>query len=117
MKYRRSVSIFDIKWFSSNITDSDAAVNAYRNNVLTELHEFAIRRSNIVTGFDSDSRLFVFLRQQLDYSKERPQIDQALADSLIIMNLEGTDPDKGIFKTVAEVKNSVGLPCRSISNI
>jgi hypothetical protein len=107
-KYKRSVAIFDLKWFAANILHSEATVNAYRTYILSNLHEFALPgRSNIVSNLNSDSRLFVFLRQQLDYSSEKPQIDQLLADSLIIMSLEDTDPDKGIFKAINEIKDSI----------
>ena len=107
-KYRRSITVLDLRWFVANVLHSEATVNAYRTYILSNLHEFALPgRSNIVSNLNRDSRLFVFLRQQLDYSKEKPQIDQLLADSLIIMSLEHTDPDKDVFKTIEEIKDAI----------
>jgi hypothetical protein len=49
----------------------------------------------------------VFLRQQLDSKDEDASLRELLVDSLILYGLEGTDPDKGILRTRAEIVEQI----------
>lgn len=102
------LTIFDIRWFSSNCNQSDKTIRAYQAFVDTYLHEYEKPgKYQTVANLDSDSRLFVFLGQQFDSNRVDLKLDDLLADTLILYALEGTDPDKNILKTELEIKEAI----------
>lgn len=99
------LTIFDIRWFTSNSNLSEKTIKAYQIFVDTYLHQYSKPgQYQTVANLDSDSRLYVFLGQQFDSNRADLKLDDLLADTLILYSLEGTDPDKGIFKTTEEIK-------------
>ncbi len=107
-EYGKQIKVFDQNWFVSHANDSQTTINAYNSFITSYFHEFnKPGKSYIVSDLDTDSRLFVFLRQQLENSRDDFKLDELLADTLILFALEGTDPDKGIFRTVHELKNGI----------
>jgi hypothetical protein len=107
-KTETHLTIYDIRWFSANCNLSEKTIKAYQIFVDTYLHEYS-KPGKVVTIADlaEDSRLFVFLGQQFDTNREDLKLDDLLADTLILFSLEGTDPDKEIFKTEAEIHGGV----------
>lgn len=107
-KFRTPVRIWDIGWFATNANHSTATQNAYHEFVTNNLHEFnQPGKSYIVSELISDPRLYVFLRQQWDANKSTNDIAEILADTLILYALEGTDPDKGEFKTAERIRTTI----------
>lgn len=103
-KYMVTVRIFDQNWFAKYSNHSTATIAAYYTFVDSYLCDFSKPgRTTIVKDLDKNCRLFVFLRQQLETTREDLKIDDLLADTLILYGLEGTDPDKKIFKTKEEL--------------
>jgi hypothetical protein len=103
-----NIRIFDLTWFTANLNSSEGTRNAFLTYIKSNMHEYnQVGKSYIVSGMDTDSRIFVFLRQQLESKGNHYQIDDLLADSLILFALEGTDPDKKIFRSVQEVKQAI----------
>jgi hypothetical protein len=99
------LTIYDIRWFISNCNNSQSTINAYQIFVDTFLHEYSKPGNyQTIANLDSDSRLYVFLGQQFEKEHSTLKIDNLLAETLILYALEGTDPDKGVFKTLAEIK-------------
>lgn len=99
------LTIFDIRWFSSNSNLSEKTIKAYQIFVDTYLHQYSKPgQYQTVANLDSDSRLYVFLGQQFDSNRADLKLDDLLADTLILYSLEGTDPEKGILKTTEEIK-------------
>lgn len=102
------VTIMDIRWFSAHSNESEKTIRAYQIFVDTYLHEYSKPgQYQTVANLDSDSRLYVFLGQQFDSTRRDLKLDDLLADTLIIYSLEGTDPDKSIFKTSEELNSSI----------
>lgn len=99
------LTIFDLRWFVANATNSPQTINAYQIFVDTYLHEYS-KPGNFQTiaNLDSDSRLYVFLGQQFEKDRNSVKIDELLAETLILYALEGTDPDDEKFMTLAEIK-------------
>ena len=60
-----------------------------------------------IANLSEDSRLFVFLGQQFETNREDLRLDDLLADTLILFCLEGTDPDKEIFKSEDEIRAGI----------
>ena len=107
-EYKKPLIIYDLKWFSSHINDSQATLNVYHTFVTSYLHEFSQPGKSYVIGdLVSDPRLFVFLRQQWDANHKKLKLDEILADTLILYSLEGTDPEKEKFKSTEEIKKDV----------
>ncbi len=107
-KYNKQVNIYDLSWFSKKVNHSDATINLYNAFIDSYLHEFTKPGKTVVfANLEEDPGLFVFLRQQWEENKERQNIDEILADTLILYVLEDTDPDKNIFKTATEIKESI----------
>lgn len=107
-KYNKQINIYDLSWFSKKVNHSDSTINLYNAFIDSYLHEFTKPGKTVVfANLEEDPRLFVFLRQQWEENKEKQNIDEILADTLILYVLEDTDPDKGIFKTAEEIKESI----------
>jgi hypothetical protein len=107
-EYGIPLRIFDINWLSRHSNYSTSAINCYYSFIDSYLHEFKKPdKSIVVSDLDSDPRIFVYLRQQLERSKDTVKIDEIVADGLIMYALEGTDPDKGLFKTKSEIEEIV----------
>lgn len=103
-KYRIRLRIFDLRWLASNLNDSAASVQCYYTFVDSYLHVWQKPNKSVVIGdFDKDPRVFVYLRQQLERNETSKKLDEIVADGLIMYALEGTDPDKGLFKTIDEI--------------
>ena len=103
-KFKKHLNIFDQNWLVSYTNHSEATVNAYYTFIDSYLHEFSKPgKSYVVSDLANDSRLFVFLRQQLESQRNDLKLDDLLADTLILFGLEGTDPEKEILKTKAEL--------------
>jgi hypothetical protein len=108
--YSINVRIFDLAWFTANVNFSQGTRNAYFTYINSNLQEFnKPGKSFVVSNVDTDSRIFVFLRQQLESKAFDFKIDDLLADSLILFALEGTDPDTEIFKTKDEIKELIRI--------
>jgi hypothetical protein len=107
-KHQRPIHIFDLQWLSSNVNVSAGTVNSYHTFVSSYLHEFSKPgKSYVIGNLVEDPRLYVFLRQQWEANRKDLELDAILADTLILYSLEGTDPDKGIFKTRAEIREEI----------
>lgn len=103
-----ALSVYDIKWFVSNAAHNEKTISAYRIFVDTYLHEYTKPgKYQTIANLDQDARLYVFLGQQFDNNRTDLQLDDLLADSLILYSLEETDPDKELFKTKEEIKNAI----------
>ena len=92
--------IYDLSWFVLHANYSNGTRAAFFTFVESNLHEYSKPgKAFAVSSMDKDSRLFVFLRQQLESKRWDLKIDKVLADTLILFSLVGTDPDLGIVKT------------------
>lgn len=106
--FKIHINIYDQNWFAGYANESGATINAYYTFIDSHLHEFSKPgKSYAVINLTNDSRLFVFLRQQLETKRTDLKLDDLLADTLILFGLEGTDPDKSIFKTKDELFESI----------
>lgn len=106
--YHKNVHIYDLKWLSTHVNDSTATLGVYHSFIESHLHEFSRPgKSYDVSNLTEDPRLFVFLRQQWDENRNDLDIDKILVDTLILYTLEGTDPDKDIFRTAEQIKEEI----------
>lgn len=107
-EYKIPIYIYDIKWLASRVNHSPGTISIYERFTRDHLHEYEQPgKAYSVNGYVSDPRLFVFLRQQWDINRGNLDLHSILADTLILYCLEGTDPDKNIFKTKDELESSM----------
>jgi hypothetical protein len=107
-KYQKRIIVYDLSWLSIHINDNPQTLSVFHVFVASYLHDFTRPgTSYTVSDLVNDPRLFVFLRQQWDENKQNHDLAVILADTLILYGLEGTDPDKQIFKTTDELKSSI----------
>lgn len=107
-EFAKNLRIFDIKWFSTNVNQNQSAINAYHTFVENNIHEFnKPSKSFYVGNIVDDPRLFVYLKHQWDENKNTLKLNSILADTLILFALEGTDPDKKIFRTSDEIRKAI----------
>lgn len=107
-EYKTSVIIRDSQWLRGNINHSEGTLRIYTDFVERYTHQFNRPGEElIVSDFVRDPRIFVFLRQQLDSFGADEKLNELLVDSLILYALEGTDPDKGIYKTKENIWASI----------
>jgi hypothetical protein len=105
-----TIRIRDGAYIASQV-NSDSATRAAFDQHLRYLTDFL--RSVGSTGLLSPSAhvkspaVYVFLRQELDRRAGDQSLVDAVVDSLALWALEGTDPDKGLFMTVEEVRAKI----------
>lgn len=103
--YKKPLHIRDIDWLAKQVNSSVETVNIYHTFVDSYLHEFSKPgKAYVISDLVDDPRLFVFLRQQWDEHRGDLDLDEVLADTLILFALEGTDPDRNILMTADEIK-------------
>jgi len=103
-QYKINLTIFDIRWFKTNCNANKGTINSFHIFSDKYLHEFSTPgKTSIVSNLDSDSRLYVFMRQQFDKNRNDSNIEDLLIDTLILYSLEGTDPDKNILLIKSEL--------------
>ncbi len=102
------VSIHDLNWFTIRCNENQGVIAAYSVFVDRNLHQYSKPGYNVtVANLDKDSRLYVFLSQRLNYDRKNSTVDNLICDTLIMYALEGTDPDKDVFLTDAEIKKKI----------
>jgi len=108
---KKRIRIYDISWFVNNVVTSSEAFRSYEVFVKENFHTYnKPGKETVITDFVGDPRVYVFLKQQLDERKfkgNKLQTIDVLADSLILYSLEGTNPDKQIFKTRDDLKTTI----------
>lgn len=99
-----SVIFYDLAWLRGQINRDEKTVRTYLTFVDTYVHEFTTNTKGLyVEDLHSDPRIFVFLRQQWENRDQQTQLDEFLANTLILHALEGTDPDKDILRSRDEI--------------
>lgn len=107
-QYGKPIRIYDLGWFTKHVNDSQATLNVYRTFVDSYLHEFRKPgKSFQIADLDKDPRLYVFLRQQWEANRKDLALDAILADTLILYCLEGTDPEKSLFRNKADLLDRI----------
>jgi hypothetical protein len=114
-----TVKCRDVLWLAGRVNTSEGTLRTYLSFIETHFHQFAQPGASPILGdFETDPRLFVFLRQQWESSAANSRLDQVLTDSLILFALEGTDPDKGVLRSRDEIleriKSSAGFASKTI---
>lgn len=107
---RKHVQIFDANWFCTQVAVHDGAAKLLKNFVDRHLHEYAKPgKAHVVEDLIEDPRLYVFLRQEWESKKNNTsyELEDILLDTLILYSLEGTDPQKGEFRTEEQIRQSI----------
>ncbi len=92
-----NVRIWDNDWFKTNVNHSNATERVYNSFLKSNYQEYSKPgKSYVVSNLDDDSRLFVFLRQQIEDNTNTQNLNNNVIDSLILYHLEPTDPEKEI---------------------
>lgn len=105
--WQKHVRIYDRKWLATKIIESDHNYRLYQTYIAGSASQLADASVSEIVDFVHDPRLFVFLRQQWDEHRTILQIDEILADTLILYCLEVTDPDQHIFCTRQELRDRI----------
>jgi hypothetical protein len=106
--FQVSVTIRDLAWLRGNVNMTEGTIRTFYAFIDTHLHTFAkAGAAQTISDLEGDPRVFVFLRQQWEEYGSKLRLDQLLLDSLIIYALEGTDPDKNILMSPADILNRI----------
>lgn len=92
-----NLRIWDSSWFEINVNHSEATKRVYETFLKTNYQEYSKPgKSYTVANLDEESRLYVFLRQQIEDNPNTKDLNDNLIDTLILFHLEPTDPEKDI---------------------
>lgn len=92
-----NLRIWDSTWFEVNVNNSESTKRVYETFLNTNYQEFSKPgKSYTVANLDEESRLYVFLRQQIEENTNTKDLNDNLIDTLILFHLESTDPEKEI---------------------
>lgn len=115
-QYKIQLQIFDSKWFSNHVNNSEGTKNVFGKFLRDYFHEYNLPgKVYIVNDYIKDPRLYVFLNQQWDLKRGNLDLHSILADTLILYCLEGTDPDEGLFKTKDELRDKITVELNSFN--
>lgn len=102
------LKIFDVEWFASNIVNNERLVLLYETYIESNIHEFQKPDKQYVVGnFINDPRLYVFMRQQFNSTSSSLEIENKLADTLILYGLEGTASETRTLRSSNEIKGKI----------
>lgn len=96
----------DVTWLRGHVNESEGALRTYLTFVETYAHQFT-NGSPLTIDYEKDPRLFVFLRQQWESAGRDARLDEVLVDSLVLFALEGTDPEKNIFRNRQQIVEKI----------
>lgn len=104
------IIIRDGQYLINQINSTAQTVQAF-NSYLAPALSF-LKSAGTATLIEASDKLpartlCVFVGQELERRRGQSQLLEAVADSLILWSLEGTDPDKGIFKSRDEIETIV----------
>jgi hypothetical protein len=98
-----TVRIRDQRWIATNVNADPAAQQAFHNELAPDvqfLSKFgATKLATAGLGQGTARTAYVFLAQEVERRRGNTQLLEAVTDSLILWALEGTDPEKKIFRT------------------
>ncbi len=107
-KHKIPLTIYDVEWFASHVVGDEKLIRIYQTFIESNIHEFRKPdKQYVAANLIKDPRLFVFMRQQFDSTQSTLEIENKLADSLILYALEGTASEKKIFKNIDTIKSDV----------
>ncbi|GAA3553144.1 hypothetical protein [Snuella lapsa] len=103
-----TLTIFDVEWFASNVTNDERLILLYNSYIESNIHQFRKPQKEYIVGnYIKDPRLYVFMRQQFNTKNNDEEIEKKLADSLILYALEGTASEAKTFKNLEQIKQDV----------
>lgn len=107
-----SIRIRDAEYIAAHVNHSATTRGAFQKLVAPALEP--IRTSDSLAHKADRSphvahpAVYVFLRHELDDPKRQDAtLIDAVTDSLILWALEGTDPNEGVFRTPAEIRDAI----------
>lgn len=104
------IRIRDGAYLASHINGTPQTRGAFRDFIgphLEFLKHVGSAQSLAPSQHVQSPAVFVFLRQEIERRAGQGSLSEAVVDSLIVWALEGTDPDKGLFKSPEEICQSV----------
>ena len=104
------IIIYDIKYFVDHINVHSGTVQAYKSHVhyaASSLDKFGGANTIEYVKDLPLKNLCVFLSQELDRQRGENDLAVSITDTLILWALEGTDPDKNIFRTTKEIEERI----------
>jgi hypothetical protein len=109
-KHAIPIRIRDRNYFRFHINDNEgtiAAFETYLRPTLKALEDFG--SSTLISSTpDLPARsLCVFLGQEIEHRRGNTELLESVTDSLILWALRGTDPDKDLFLTSAEILDEI----------
>jgi len=119
--YNVSIYFWDIKWLRGHANENEGTIRTFESFKSKHLSKFKISQTDYrFDDFAGDPRIFVFLRQQIEENKSNLELNELLAETLILHALEGTDPDRGDFKNKEEIyeiiEKNINFPIDSIKS-
>ena len=107
-KHAVPLTIYDVDWFSNNVEGNEQLEKLYEIYIKSNIHEFQKPdKTYVATNFVTDPRLYVFMRQHFESSESSLEIEEKLANTLILYSLEGTASEKKDFRNSTEIKSQV----------
>ncbi len=104
------ITIRDGQYFTHQINTSPQTIQAFKSYLAPSVSFLSDTGSaSLIQSTDAlpAKTLCVFVGQELERRRGQTQLLEAVTDSLIIWALEGTDPDKKIFRTKDEIEERV----------
>ena len=98
----------DLAWLRGNVNKTEGTIRTFHAFIESNMHQITKPgMSYELTALEHDPHIFVFLRQQWERYGDKELLDELLTDSLIILALEGTDPEQNIFRSRQEILDRI----------
>ena len=105
-----SIRIRERRWIIANGNSSTGAKSAFYAHLAQDvafLSEFGATKIASTLGDGVARTAYVFLAQEVERRRGNTELLEAVTDSLILWALEGTDPDKKIFRSREEISKKI----------
>lgn len=105
-----NLRIRDGAYIASHVNDNAQTRGAFRDHLghtLEFLKHIGAAQTIQPSNHVKSPAVFVFLQQEIERRTGQSGLSEAVVDSLVLWALEGTDPDKGIFRTRKEIHESI----------
>lgn len=106
-----AIRLRDQKWIAANVNADAAAQHSFETEIAPDLQFLskfgATQLASAGLGRGAARTAYVFLAQEVERRRGNTQLLESVTDSLLLWALEGTDPDKGTFRTRDEIRERV----------
>jgi hypothetical protein len=103
------ITIRDQKYISTNINNYPSAISSFSSFIEPSINFLRVKPLSPLQNLPAeiDRTICAYLSHEVDRRRGQTSLLNSVTDSLVLWSLEGTDPDKQIFRTREEISSAI----------